>query len=177
MATFGQTTPGTVSSPTQDGRYWASKFTLTEAGLVTAVNAFFDYDAGNTSNSGDSAKAVIYADSAGSPGTLMGVSAAAAVPGGDVEVSFSISVSLPAGDYWLGIVSNGFQARLNSTSTGGEYVRKQTLDYANPANPMGTPDAQQTGQGNFAVYATYTPTTGRDFYSTRATITRAARTG
>jgi len=157
LRNFGITAPGAGSSPTQDGRYWASKFTLSEDAELSTVTAFFDFDAGNTSNSGDSAKAVIYADSAGSPGALKAVSSAVSVPAGDVAVTFPTAATLPARTYWIGIVNNGSQSRLNSTSSGGEYVRKETLTYASPADPMGTPDAQATGSGNFTVFATYTP--------------------
>lgn len=153
MATFGQTSAGTASSPSSADRYWASKYTLTEDGDVTQVTAFFDFDAGNSSTAG-TGKAVIYADSSGSPGALMGVSSAVSIPAGDQVVDFPLTVSLPAGDYWLGIVTDSFGPRLNE-ATGGSYVRKESLTYASPADPMGT--ASASGTANFAVYATYTP--------------------
>jgi len=155
VATFGQTSAGTASSPTSADRYWASKYTLTEDGDVTQVTAFFDFDAGNSSTAG-TGKAVIYADSSGSPGALMGVSSAVSIPAGDQVVDFPLTVSLTAGDYWLGIVTESFGPRLNE-ATGGSYVRKESLTYASPADPMGT--ASASGTANFAVYATYTTAT------------------
>ena len=157
LNTFGLTTPGTSSSLTQDGRYWASKFTLTEDADLALATVFFDFDAGNSSAAGDSAKVVIYEDSGGSPGALAAVSSATAVPANDVAVDFSISGTLAAGTYWLGAVNNGFNSRIAGTASGGEYVRKQDLTYASPADPMGTPDAQTTGSGNFAVFVSYSP--------------------
>lgn len=157
LASFGQKTPGTGSSPTQDGRWWGSKFTLTEGANIRRAVAFFDFDAGNTSNGGDSAKVAIYADNAGTPGALVAVSSAVAVPGGDVAVEFPISGWLPAGDYWPGVVNNGLQSRLNSTTTGGLYVRQQDLTYASPANPMPDPPSggPTSGSGNFSVFVEY----------------------
>lgn len=155
MPTFGQTTTGSGgSAPNSNDRYWASKFTLSEDGAVTKVTAFFDYDAGNTSNAGDNGKAVIYADSSGSPGALVGVSSAVAIGAGDQTVDFPLTASLTAGDYWLGIVTDSFNSRLHTFSwTGGNHVRKESLTYASPGDPMGTPDA--TGSNIFGIYATY----------------------
>lgn len=176
MPTFGQTTTGSGGSvPATTDRYWASKFTLSEDGAVTKVTAFFDYDAGNTSSAGDNGKAVIYADSSGSPGALVGVSSAVAIGAGDQTVDFPLTASLTAGDYWLGIVTDSFNSRLHTFSTtGGNYVRKESLTYASPGDPMGTPDA--TGSNIFGIYATYTTgatlsaPTATNVASTTATI-------
>jgi len=158
LNTFGQTSPLVASgnsSPNQDGWYWATKFTLAEDADVESLTVFFDFDSSQVSNSGSSGKAVIYADSSGSPGALKAVSSAAAIPAGDVAVTFACVATLPAGDYWLGIVCNSSESRVNNSNTGGNYVRKQDLTYASPADPMGTPDA--TGTATFAVFASYTP--------------------
>ena len=155
MPTFGQTTPFTGSAPSSADRCWASKFTLSEDGDVTKVTAFFDYDSGNSSNAGDNVKAVIYADSSGSPGALMAASAGVAIGAGDQTVDFTVSVSLTAGDYWLGVVSDSFNSRINSNlGAGGSYARKESFTYASPPDPFGTPDA--TGATAFGIYATYT---------------------
>jgi hypothetical protein len=155
VPTFGQTTPLSGSSPNSADRCWVSKFTLSENGDVTKLTAFFDYDAGNSSAAGDNVKAVIYADSSGSPGALMAASAGVAIGAGDQTVDFPVSVSLTAGDYWLGVVSDGFNSRVNAADgASGSYARKESLTYASPGDPFGTPDA--TGTNTFGIYATYT---------------------
>jgi len=159
MATFGQTSAGSNSYPANGDRYIASKFTLSVAGDVTKVTAFFDFDASNTSFSGDNGKAVIYEDSSGAPGALVAVSSAVSIPGGDQQIDFPVTVSLAAGDYWLGIVTDSFNSRLNIFAfSGGSHVTKESLTYASPADPMGTPGV--TGSDIFAIYATYTPAGG-----------------
>jgi len=158
VATFGKTSPSvgsSVSVPNNTDRLWATKYTLSEDGDVTQVSAFFDYDSTETSNSGDTGKAVIYADSGGSPGALVGVSSAVSIPAGDQQVDFPLTASLAAGDYWLGIVVDSFNSRVNRAATGYSSIRKEGLSYASPADPMGTPDA--TGVIGVSVFATYTP--------------------
>lgn len=171
MATFGQTTHGAGSAPNSGDRCWASKFALSAPGDITKITAFFDYDPADTSNSGDTCKAVVYADSAGSPGALLGVSAGVIVPIGDQQIDFPLSVTgLGPGNYWLGIVSNSFNSRINWISgSGGNSVRKEALTYASPANPFGTPDAVDTYI--YGIYATYTASGGG---ATGAAVTDAA---
>lgn len=155
MPTFGRTTPYTSSAPNSTDRCWVSKFTLSEAGNVTKLTAFFDYDAGQSSAAGDNVKAVIYADSSGSPGALLAVSSGVAIPAGDQTIDFTVSVSLTAGDYWLGIVADSTNSRINAQGgSSGNYARQESLTYASPASTFGTPAA--TGTNEFGIYATYT---------------------
>lgn len=159
MATFGQSGTGAGSAPNSSDRYWATKFASFPGGDITKMTAAFGFDGGG-SGGGDSCKAVIYADSAGAPGALIGVSTGVAVPAGDQVIDFPLTVTgLAAGTYWLGIVCNGFNSRLSEFATsGGNSVRKESLTYASPANPMGA--ASATGNLIYTVYATYTPSGG-----------------
>lgn len=151
---FGNLRPFGSSSPNSDNRAWLSKFTATVNMSVSAAVAHFGYDSANTNDAGDTCKVVIYADSAGAPGALIGVSSAVAVPGGYQQVSFPISCTVPIGDFWMGVVSNSFHSRINYRAGGTASVRKESLTYASPADPMGTPDA--TSDSDYGLYLIYT---------------------
>ncbi len=152
MPTFGDTTAGGDSFPLSDGRGLLSKFTLTEAGDVTQMNVRL-----TSVNGGAVSKALIYADSAGAPGALKAASASTALANGDQ--AFTVTVSLTAADYWLGLVSDG----ITSTEVVCDVVaaglqRKEGVSYAAPDDPFGTPDA--SGDARLNVYATYTASGG-----------------
>lgn len=158
MATFGNTAVPTSDAPCSTDRIWWYKTTLSVAADVTQVTAVFGFP-GSGSVAGDNGKAVIYLDNAGAPGTRKGVSSAVAIPGGNSQtVNFPLVVSLPAGDYWLGIVTDSFNSRIGYTSPGGvSGARNESLTYATPADPAGAPAATSTTDA-FCVYATYTAT-------------------
>jgi hypothetical protein len=127
-----------------------SKYTLSEEGLVTTVSVF-------TTNATGIARGVIYADSVGSPTTLMAVSNEVTfATSGDGWTVFTLpsAVLLPADDYWL-----GFFAGANTTSfysdtvTNNRKYKADTYD-ATPIDPFGAPTATDNVQ--IQVYATYT---------------------
>ena len=148
MATFGNTTAGSDTFPCSNDRCIASKFTLTETGNVTSMTARFDA----SSTAGTNFKPVIYNDSAGSPGARNTVGSATAVPAGGGAIQATITATLSAGDYWLGYVcdSSTAVAEIELTGTG---QRKESLTYASPADPFGTPDGSLA---EVCIYATYT---------------------
>jgi hypothetical protein len=155
MATFGRTDTGNNTSPISNDRYWASKFTLSEAADVTSMSANFD----STSSAGTNGKFVIYDDDGASnlPGTRLAVSSAFSIPAGASEQSASCTVTLAAGDYWLGLVCDSFTAVLRTQTATGTSIRKESLTYATPADPMGTPDDSDVGS-EFCIFATYSLT-------------------
>jgi hypothetical protein len=158
MATLGNTSPGTTSTPNSSDRCWAYKVTLSENGTVTKATVFFDYDAANSSLAGDNGKVLVYADSSGAPGSRVAVSSAVSIPAGDQTLDFTLSVYLTAGDYWLGLVTDSFNSRLNSLGSGSSsYVRKESFTYASPADPFGTPDDSGGSSAGYGIYLTYTP--------------------
>jgi hypothetical protein len=148
MATFGNTTAGGDTFPCSNDRALVSLFTLTEDGDLTQVNCRFS----SGSTAGCNFKGLVYADSSGSPGARLGVGAATAVPAGGGVIASSITLSLSAGSYWLGYVTDSFQAEAEIETT-GTLQRKEGLTYASPADPFGTPDGSST---EVCVYATYT---------------------
>lgn len=153
MGTFGRTTAGAVDNNTQTGdQKYVSKFTLTEAADVTKLTAYVK-NASSTAN----AKGVIYADSGGAPGALLGESNATShnTTAQWRDYTFATPVRLQPGDYWLGL---HFDSGMNGDFFNDDEAslgRKNTDTYAGgAANPFGTPT---TVNGLFSVYATYEP--------------------
>jgi hypothetical protein len=102
---------------------------------------------------------VIYADQSGSPGALLAVSNEltfhATDAAGWYDLVFPSAVSLPAGTYWIGVISGGSSGvagfRWNSVS--GARALSSDLYADGPSNPFGSAaiDSEQ-----MSVYATYT---------------------
>ena len=145
-----------------------AKFTLTEAGVVSKLTAFAK-DNGNA----DGIKGVIFDDDgiSAAPLTILGVTDAL-----DIEpdfaaqwndLTFGTPVSLPAGDYWLGVisgaVSHGFYY---SAQTGGIYDTSTDNNYASVGNWNAT---AASGVYKFDIYATYTAGGGGDTHLTGVT--------
>lgn len=152
MARFGDETAGGDTFPCDGDRALLSLFTLTEAGNVTSIEARFEA----SSSAGTNFKGLIYSNNAGVPNTRLGVGAAVAVPAGGGVLSSSLSVSLAAGDYWLGFVCDAFTAVAEEDTTGG-LSRMEGTTYASPA---ATWTETATGTGRINVYAEYTPSAG-----------------
>lgn len=147
MAIFGTNTDGGSTSPANANRMLVAKYALPVGGTVTAVNAIYATDSG-----AENSKAVIYADSAGSPGALLASSASVAAASGDV--AHSLSVHLAAGTYWIGTVVDSFQYGWRFAASGGNYAFSDPNSFASPSNPFGAPSS--TGTSLISVYATYT---------------------
>ena len=135
MATFGNTTAGGDTFPNSGDRALVSKFTLSEAGDVTEINARF----AGTATAGMNFKGLIYDDdgTAGAPGTRLAIGTATAVPAGGGVIASPITASLAAGDYWLGYVCDSFQAEADIETT-GTLKRKEAHTYASPSTPWTT---------------------------------------
>lgn len=152
MAYFGNATPGTTSTATPPtNNKAASRFNLAIAGTIDSIIVVYSSGHG-------ASKAIIYADSAGTPGAFIAQSAELAADGttGTYRYTFSPGVSLAAGNYWLGIWS--VTAGTNSLCralTSGIYFNAQTYSSGgSPANPFGSASI-----ANFAypIQATYAP--------------------
>jgi hypothetical protein len=153
MAIFGDTTAGGSTFPTNGDRGVASKFTLSEDGDVTQINVRFH----SSSGAGTSVKGIIYADDAGGsvPGSLLIVGAAASVPGGGGDIASSATGNLSAGSYWVGGVTNSFEALFECDGS-GVLSHDGNLGYASPASTWGE---DSTGT-QLNAYVTYTPSSG-----------------
>ncbi len=159
--TFGTTTIGTgTDNPTANWKE-VSKYTAPQAGNVSKVTG---YISGKNSASGSQPiRALLYADSGGNPGALLGVSNEIVVRGNQawawVDFVFPSQVAIPAGRIWMGYMVGAsttgkriVQLRY-STISGDEKYNLNTGGYAaGPSNPFGT---ASTASAHYSLYATY----------------------
>lgn len=152
MARFGDETAGGDTYPLGEDLALLSLFTLTEDGDITSIEARFD----SSSTAGTSFKGLVYSNNAGVPNARLGIGTAATIPAGGGVISSALSVSLSAGDYWLGYVCNSFEAVAQVDISGG-LSRMEGATYASPA---ATWTESGTGFSRINVYAEYTPSAG-----------------
>ena len=156
--TFGVTTVGTkVDSATADNKE-VTTYTAPRAGTVTKLTG---YISGLGSSSGSQpVRAIIYADSGGVPGALLGVSNAVTINAGRawgwVDFTFPSAVPVSAGTVWMGYIAGTktdlLQMRFEQV-TGVMRFNKNTGGYAAGAtNPFGTATSSSK---NYSLYATY----------------------
>jgi RHS repeat-associated protein len=156
--TVGKTTIGASNNKLAANLKSGNKITLSQQGRFTKISAYLD---GNGTGSGSqTVRALIYADSSGSPGALKATSAQVTIAKGRaagwVDFTISPAITLPSGDYWL-VLHSGTTAnitrRFGDTLTGAE--RNNTDTYSDgAADPFGT---ATTGNWSWSTYATYTP--------------------
>jgi glucose/arabinose dehydrogenase/PKD repeat protein len=166
-STFGTTAPGAGTDTASANLKEVSKYTAT-AGNVTKLSG---YVSGLGAGSGtQKLKAVVYADSSGSPGALLGVSNEVTVSAGQAwgwtDFTFATPVAVAAGTVWMGYIASGTNdlTQLRYDSVPGE-LRYNANDYAAGASsPFGAPTlsdkhyslyATVTGAGGSAVAAPY----------------------
>jgi hypothetical protein len=133
FGTFATTGHGgaVVSAPPANDKA-VSKYTATLSGSVTSVIFAFNQAAGGAS----STKGVIYADSAGAPGALLGVSTNTVSGLGEQILTFS-GVTVTSGtSYWFGMSNvTGNSGIYSPPQTNG--VQFNTGPVASPTNPFG----------------------------------------
>jgi subtilisin family serine protease len=158
---FGKTT---VGASTDSGMFANFKIvhsaTLPAAGSVSKLSVYAI--PGINSPSPQALKAVIYADSGGSPGALLATGTEVTYAGstngsGWFSLPLATPVKLSAGTYWLGFITStttkGMGYRYDSVANSRAFNENS---YASgPTNPFGTvtKDSEQA-----SLYAQYTPT-------------------
>jgi PKD repeat protein len=157
--TFGTTTVGPSSDTGNVDVKTVSKFTAV-AGQVTKLTG---YVSGlGARNGSQPLRAVLYTDSGGRPGALLGVSSEVTINAGRawgwVDFPLPASVPVSAGTIWMGYIAgwkSGVTQLRYSGLTGDERHNKNTGGYAaGPSNPFGT---ATTASLHYSLYATYTP--------------------
>jgi hypothetical protein len=148
VATFGTLTDGDTTEPANADRCFLGLYTLSEAGNVTAINVRYAADSGT-----ENAKALIYTDSSGTPGTLVASGSSTPVSAGDI--SHAISASLSAGNYWIGSVVDSFQ--YGWRYLGGGAGSACLSDSNSFSSPPGTFTGATVTGNLVSVYATYSP--------------------
>jgi thermitase len=157
LATFGKTSVGASSDSYAANRKRVSRYALPTAGSVTKLNVYL----APTGTSGQQTlEGVIYADSNGAPGALLGVSKqltfTSTNAAGWYELALASPLKLTAGSYWIGLVtgSAGNVAGFRYDYLAGSRYYNSNTYTSGPSNPFGSfsTDGEQT-----SLYATYTP--------------------
>jgi RHS repeat-associated protein len=159
--TFGKTTLGAHEDNGMFANYKiVHKTTLSVPGSVSKLSLYAI--PGVKSPSAQALKAVIYADSEGSPGKLLATGTEVKYKGdvngsGWFELPLASSVELNPGTYWIGFITGseteGMGYKYDEVANSRAY---NTNTYSSgPSDPFGTAtkDSEQA-----SIYATYTPT-------------------
>lgn len=155
MATFGKTSIGASAQNDGGNIQRGSRYRLFESGSVTKISFYSNVPSGTAK-----VKCAIYADNAGSPGALKGVTNEVSVTntvGQWNDYTFASPVSLTAGYYWLVFNNDGLsglyhQYHGDSFTNGHAYAGST---YPTFSDPFGTASYQNY---DTSIYATYTPT-------------------
>jgi hypothetical protein len=128
-----------------NGRIYASKFTLSQAGTMIELHGWFSH----STFVGGTARVVIYADSAGSPAARLAYTGSYNVTAiGATEIAEAgFSVALTPADYWIGFISQVTSGNPScyGDDTGGTH-KGLTLGatYTPPPDPFPSPDTSGT---------------------------------
>ncbi|MGN6797256.1 MAG: S8 family serine peptidase [Gaiellaceae bacterium] len=154
--TFGTSSIGSTADSMASDRKRVNRYAMPVSGTVSKLTVYLQPTA--TSGS-QQIEGVIYADNAGAPGALLGVSTPftfqSTQQAGWYDLVFQTPVTLAAGNYWIGMISGSsssvaafrFQTQTNSRAYNGD-------SYSDgPSNPFGTPTLDSE---LMSVYATYT---------------------
>jgi iron transport multicopper oxidase len=156
-ATFGKTTVGVGTDSFLADRKRVNRYALAAAGSVTKLSIYL----APTGTAGQQLlKGLIYADSSGAPGGLLGVSEPLTFKStnaaGWYDLVFASPLKLAAGNYWIGVITgaSSYVAGFRYDAVSGARDYNPNVYTSAPSNPFGTPsvDPEQT-----SLYATYTP--------------------
>ncbi len=157
-ATFGTKTVGASVAAFVAERKRVNRYALTGNGSVTKLTTYLA-PAGPAGQ--QALKGVLYADAAGAPGALLGVTEQLTFKStntaGWYDLNFTAPVKLAAGNYWIGIINGGTAGVTNfafNTVTGSRDYNTNTFA-SGPTNPFGTPTVDPD---QVSLYATYTTT-------------------
>lgn len=152
MATFGKTAIGGSTSTRGGNTVTGSKFTLSDSATVTQMS-WYGANAGVNTN----AVVGIYTNSAGAPGTLLGTSSATAINSATPQWwTFTISLALSPGDYWLCFLPQGTVDYYWDNVANASVVDNSGVTYPTFSSPFSV-DATQSRE--VSIYATYTAAT------------------
>lgn len=159
MAILGDNTQGAGASNCSSDRIFITRVTASEGGTINSAGAYYDA----TTAVGTSSKVVLYNAGASAPTTLVAASSANTIPAGGGLVTFTMSGSFTAGDYYIGIVSNDFNAKLQIDS-GLSGMDSELGDvggaYATPPNLTGWSPAATYTDNRVNVYIDYSAASG-----------------
>jgi thermitase len=156
-ATFGKTSVGASSDSFAANRKRVSRYALPTAGSVTRLSIYL---APTGASGQQTLEGVIYSDTGGTPGALLGVSKqlifTSTSAAGWYELTLASPIELAAGNYWIGLMtgSTGNVAGFRYDYIAGTRYYNSNTYTSGPSNPFGSfsTDGEQT-----SLYATYTP--------------------
>ncbi len=156
-ATFGKTTVGASTDTLISERKRVNRYALGTPGSVSKLSMYL---APSGTSGQEVIKGLIYADNAGTPAGLLGVSEQLTFKSTNVagwyDMTFSSPVKLTAGNYWIGVMTGASAgvASFRWTSVSGSRDYNANAYASGPTNPFGavSTDAEQT-----SLYATYAP--------------------
>jgi PKD repeat protein len=167
-ATFTQQTGGTFGDSTVYTSVDTQGINLKEAAKYTAVAGNVTKLSGYLSGLGmasgtQKVRGVIYADSGGVPGALLGVSNEVTITAGRawgwVDFTFPTPVAVSAGQIWMGYIGSGVSDLTQMRYLDQAGAVRWNVDaggYADgPSNPFGTGNSSNK---HYSLYATYTTT-------------------
>jgi hypothetical protein len=156
-ATFGKTTIGANSDIALANRKRVNRYTLTASGTVQKLSIYLQ----PTSTTGSQVlEGLIYADSGGSPGSLIAVSNQLTFSNtsaaGWYDLTFGTPPHLAAGTYWIGFMSGAtsYVIGFRWDSVSGSRAYNANVFTSGPSNPFGS---VSTDGEQMSLYATYTP--------------------
>jgi subtilisin family serine protease len=153
--TLGTASVGSGSDPLVSNRKAVNRYQLAAAGTVTKLSVYLQ---SNSSSGKQVLQGVVYADSNGSPGALLGATAQLTFHGGDAagwyDLTLSSPLALQPGAYWIGVLSGSTSktAAVRWTSVASSRKYNSNTYSAGASNPFGSAssDAEQ-----LSLYATY----------------------
>src|SRR5438128_1146061 len=154
-ARFGKTSVGASADSFAADRKRVSRYSLLASGSLTKLSIYL----APTATSGQQVlKGIVYGDAAGKPGSLIATTAALTFQStnaaGWYDLSFATPPSLPAGNYWIGVITGATSnvAGFRYDSVAGSRDYNANTYTSGPSDPFGTPtvDSEQ-----MSLYATY----------------------
>jgi hypothetical protein len=155
-ATFGKTSIGTSYDAFAANRKRVNRYALPLAGQVSKLSIYL----APTGTSGQQVlEGVLYSDASGKPSSLLGVTSQLTFQStnaaGWYELKFPTPLSLPAGNYWIGVITGATSdvAGFRYDTLAGSRAANSNTYTSGPSTTFGvfTTDGEQT-----SLYATYT---------------------
>ena len=175
---FGKTTVGASREVFAADLKRVNEYALPASGALSQLNIYLE--AGSVSGE-QTMEGVLYADSNGAPGRLLGVTSpstyASTQPAGWYKLVFPAAVELPAGNYWIGVLTGstwGVAGYRYDTLAGAKAYNVNRFA-SGPSDPFGSFSRKSE---QLSLYATYTPTvTSPPTNTSPPTITGTAQQG
>jgi hypothetical protein len=156
-ATFGKTSISASADSYAANRKRVSRYALPTAGTLTKLSTYL---AATGVSGAQALEGVVYADTAGKPGALIGATEPftfkSTSSAGWYALAFSSPLRLAAGNYWIGLITGASAgvAGFRYDSVAGSRDYNANSYTSGPTNPFGS--ASTDGE-QASLYATYTP--------------------